>query len=288
MGEISATKGSTSVFSFEASLSRQLFGEVANLRKIVEACLANADPASVHALRVTSRHIRSLFFSYRPILKKDPRQSGEHQLRMLSERFADLNNIDAFTNQINAHLPDIHLEEISIAQSLLDTLSRDRKTLADEVTCANSKNEIDLILEELEKFALNPLIKKPVARLSNKDKRKLLNRCIRETWSTLATEITEISRKSTVEDLHQIRISAKYCRYVHALAFKYELVETRNRGVEHYAKGIQQVLGAYLDAIHLNDWINTQTYLPPEERGMARAWIAADLEFNFRELKKSK
>lgn len=287
MGNSWAASESSISFSLQAVLSRQLFGEIVTLRNRCEVCLSDFDSDAVRQVRVSVRKLRGLIYAYRPLLKKGSRQLAEMQLKTIGNLFVEVREIDVFAKMIEERLTDLDLDDIPIAQDLLSALSINRAKVTEKLKHEQISRQVSELITELEFFVLNPKMKNSINKLGTKDQHKLLTRCIKNMWAELSTKVTETSRKSTLTEIHDLRIAAKYCRYVYALGCKYNILEARNRGVEHYAEGIQQILGAYLDAINFNTWLDTQTYLAPAERRLARNWVAHDLEFNFRELRRS-
>lgn len=224
----------------------------AYLGEQVEALLA-ADPQvrregddAVHAMRVTSRRLRSALHTFAPLLDAAALGDLEPELAWLAAVLGDARDLEVLRDRLAAELDELPVELVlgPVRTRLLDEElgGGGLRAHAAAVESLGSRRYLTL-LDRLDALVAAP----PLTAAAGGPARTVLPALLRRSWKRLDHRAARAVASGDDRDLHDARKAAKRTRYT---AEAVEPVLGRRAGrLGEQAKEVQTVLGEHQDSV---------------------------------------
>lgn len=207
------------------------------------------DPEDVHQARVATRRLRSDLRTFRHLLDPDWTRSLRHDLRDVGRGLGAVRDTEVLLDRLRAHAERLPVADQGpakrIIQRLLQRWDEARAELLDALAGPQYVELLDRLVEAAHDPALLPDAEGPAA--------ELLPPVVREPWEHLRATVDELPDDPSDEQLHEVRIEAKRCRYAaEAVA---PAVGKRARAFAKAIADLQDVLGEHQDAVVAEAWL---------------------------------
>jgi CHAD domain-containing protein len=207
------------------------------------------DPEDVHQARVATRRLRSDLRTFRDLLDADWTRSLRRDLKGVAHQLGAVRDAEVLLDRLRGRTDRLAAADQPAARKIIQRLLRRwdeaRAELLDSLAGVRYAELLDRLVEAAAEPALLPGAEAPAA--------DVLPPLVREPWQQLSITVDELPDDPSDEQLHEIRIEAKRCRYAaEAVA---PAIGKRARA---FAKGIadlQDVLGEHQDAVVAEAWL---------------------------------
>jgi CHAD domain-containing protein len=207
------------------------------------------DPEDVHQARVATRRLRSDLRTFRDLLDPDWTRSLRQDLKGVGQELGAVRDTEVLLDRLRAHAERLPAADQSsakkIIQGLLQRWDEARAELLDALGSTRYAELLDRLVEAAREPALLPDAEGPAA--------DLLPPLVREPWEKLRDTVDELPDDPSDEQLHDVRIEAKRCRYA-AEAIS-PAVGKRARAFAKAIADLQDVLGEHQDAVVAEAWL---------------------------------
>jgi CHAD domain-containing protein len=210
------------------------------------------DPEDVHQARVATRRLRSDLRTFRDLLDADWTQSLRHDLKGVGHELGAVRDTEVLLDRLRAHVERLPTADQPAARKIVQRLLRRwdeaRSELLDALGSVRYAELLDRLVEAAREPALLPDADAEAA--------DVLPPLVREPWEQLRTTVDELPDDPSDEQLHEVRIEAKRCRYAaEAVA---PAIGKRARGFAKAIADLQDVLGEHQDAVVAEAWLREQ------------------------------
>ncbi|GAC1597591.1 MAG: CYTH and CHAD domain-containing protein [Acidimicrobiales bacterium] len=210
------------------------------------------DPEDVHKARVATRRLRSDLRTFRALL--DPEWAGDlrDELRWVAGLLGAVRDADVLIERLTMQARRLDPADHGPARSLLSGLDRRRDEARTELLVGMESSRYTALLDRLVVAARSPVL--VVAEVTPADSaREVLPGVVLRPWRHLASAVAALGDDPTDDQLHEIRIRAKRCRYAaEAVA---PVVGKQARTLAAAVAEVQGVLGDFHDAVVAGAWL---------------------------------
>lgn len=207
------------------------------------------DPEDVHQARVATRRLRSDLRTFRDLLDADWAHSLRRDLRGVAQELGAVRDAEVLLDRLRAHAERLSAADQApakrIIQTLLERRDEARVELLDELGSVRYAELLDRLVEAAHDPALLPDAEGPGA--------DLLPPLVRKPWEMLRATVDELPEDPSDEQLHEIRIEAKRCRYAAEAAAP--AIGKRARAFAKAIADLQDLLGEHQDAVVAEAWL---------------------------------
>ena len=209
----------------------------------------DADPEGVHQARVATRRLRSDLRTFAPLVAADWSRELREELGWLADALGRVRDGDVMLERLNRRLAELPEPAGRDAEPLLAALRGQRQqAFADLLDVLASDRYLGLLDRCVEAAQEPPLVGE--AELSAAE---VLPALVKRPWRKLEQAVGELSDPPVDEDLHQVRIQAKRCRYAaEAVA---PAIGKRAKTFAARVADLQEVLGDHNDAVVAEAWL---------------------------------
>lgn len=241
-------EGSTVVEVVRAAMSRsvlQILGHDLGVR-------LGDDPEAVHQARVATRRLRSDLRTYGPLLEPSWSEELSRQLKGVADALGGVRDTDVLLGRLQRSVAGLDERDAGAGSELLVRLeaSRDgRRALLLELL---ESRDYASLLERLVQAARAPSL----LEAGHRPAIEVLPSLVERPWRSLRKGAEAIRGDGPDEELHEVRVRAKRCRYaaeVAALAV--------GKPAARFARGVaavQEVLGDHQDAVVTEAWLRAE------------------------------
>jgi CHAD domain-containing protein len=246
------------------------------------------DPEEVHQARVATRRLRSDLRTYAPLLDEEWAGELRDELKWVAAGLGEVRDADVLLEGLERGVTRLHRQDASAGAALLDRLGAQRtaarRGLLEQLGDPRYAMLLDRLVEAFDPNRPEQVPAVPVgapAVIVSGDRWLLpeadapaaavLPTLVRKPWRHLCRAVEAVEPDGPDEELHEVRIRAKRCRYaaeVAALAV--------GRPAKRFAGAVaelQEVLGEHQDAVVAETWLRTAA----PELGPAEALVAGQL-----------
>lgn len=207
------------------------------------------DPEDVHQARVATRRLRSDLRTFHDLLDADWTQSLRRDLKGIAHELGEVRDTEVLLDRLRTHAEQLPAADRpaarKIIQRLLERWDEARAELRDALAGTRYAELLDRLVEAAREPALLPEAGGPAA--------ELLPPLARKPWEKLAATVDELPDDPSGEQLHEVRIRAKRCRYAaEAVA---PAIGKRARAFAKAIADLQDVLGEHQDAVVAEAWL---------------------------------
>ncbi len=250
------------------SAARAIVGRhLGRLRQHDPGTRLGEDPEALHDLRVAVRRLRAVVRVFAPAFPPRWREHLISELHWLGEITGPVRDLDVQLTRTQLYgraLPAGHRAGLAALRTYMDTERTRRR--ADLLAGLDSRRYFRLLLR-LEGFALarsqtpmrNAAAHEPITQAGAHHARRA--------WRRLRRRGNKIKGAPAPEDLHALRIRAKRLRYL--LEFLQELTGKRGRTLVKRLVRLQDLLGAYHDAVVTAEFVHRYAEGPGTQLGAA-------------------
>jgi CHAD domain-containing protein len=209
------------------------------------------DPEAVHQCRVATRRLRSDLRTFRPYLAADHTEPVRDELRWLGAALGAVRDADVLLARLRGLAQDVADDDRPAADRLLARLEGERGRAGDDLLATLGQDRYVALLETLVALARDPSLVGDADRPAAGVLAGLIDR----PWNLLQGEVAGLSDPPSDEELHQVRIRTKRCRYAaEAVA---PVAGTDAAVFAKATAGLQDVLGEHQDAAVAETWLRT-------------------------------
>jgi CHAD domain-containing protein len=214
------------------------------------------DAEDVHQARVATRRLRSDLRTFRPILDQAWAEGLRDDLRWLGGELGGVRDAEVLRDRLRAAAltlpaPDRH-SALSVVAPLVSQVRSARRHL---LTAIETDRYLDVI-DHLVAAARAPVL----AEMAASEAREVLPGLVRKPWKSLKAGAAACRGSVPDEQLHDLRIRAKRCRYAAEAA-----AAATGKYAARFARevaALQEVLGELHDAVVAETWLRERSTAP--------------------------
>jgi CHAD domain-containing protein len=246
------------------------------------------DAEDVHQARVATRRLRSDLRTYAPLLDEGWAREIRAELKWVADALGDVRDADVLLERLEeaaADLDPLDAEAMGgIVERLHDQRSEARARLSEVLDDRRYALLLDRLVEafgpsRVEEIPAVPagspatLVPADAWLLPGADERasEVLPALVRRPWKHLREAVAAVEPDGPDEELHQVRIRAKRCRYAAEVAAG--AVGKPAKRLASVVADLQEVLGEHQDAVVAQDWLRAAA----PELTSAEALVAGQL-----------
>lgn len=209
---------------------------------------------AVHQMRVATRRLRSDLRTFRTALDPGPANDLRGELGWLAGLLGAARDADVLGERLSIGSRELDPKRGQAMTEALATLDGQRASAHAALLQALSGDRYGVLRERLERL-LRADGALAIVNLGKADRpaREALPRVMRRTWRRLERRVASLAQPPEDEQLHEVRIAAKRCRYA-AEACAPVLGEPAER-LARACKRLQTVLGDLNDAVLAERWL---------------------------------
>jgi CHAD domain-containing protein len=225
------------------------------------------DPEDVHQARVATRRLRSDLRTFRDLLDADWAQGLRDRLKVVATALGGVRDADVLLERLHRQVTDLPADDRGPGEAVLDRLRAERDDARKRLAVVMDAPDYAVLLDDLVEAARNPVLTPETSGPAD----RVLPPLVERPWRHLARAAKAVGPDSPDDELHQVRIRAKRCRYaaeVVGLAV--------GRPAQRFADAVadvQEVLGDHQDAVVTQDWLRRHV----EGASPAQALVAGEL-----------
>ncbi len=207
------------------------------------------DPEDVHQARVGTRRLRSDLKTFRSLLDPEWLEEMRTELRWLGGALGEVRDADVLLERLRRQVASLAEADAPGAATLVRRLAHQRETGRAELLEAMSGPRYVELLDRLVAAAQDP----PLLPEADQKAATLLPNLVRKPWKKLARAVSALGDPPVDEELHNVRIQAKACRYaVEAVA---PVIGKPAKDMAKAVAEVQGVLGDHQDAVVAEGWL---------------------------------
>jgi CHAD domain-containing protein len=207
------------------------------------------DPEDVHQARVATRRLRSDLRTFRTLLDQERAVPLRDELKWAANLLGAARDADVLLERLRRDADNLPQRDAAAVGDLLRRLAGERDRARVRVREGFKSDRYVALIERLVGFAqVPPLVSGWAAPASD-----VLPGVVAPTWKHLQREVEQLSDPPRPDELHQVRIRAKRCRYA-SEAVAPAIGKDASRFASAIAE-IQSVLGDHHDAYVADAWL---------------------------------
>lgn len=229
------------------------------------------DIEDLHEFRVATRRLRSDLRTFHRLLDADWTALLRAELRWLGDEVGAVRDLDVLHVGLADAVEDMLEDDRSTGTRLVALVELERATARDRLMTALSSTRYLTLLDMLVEAAAAPKLAVPPETVEEQTG-QVIAELVRKPWKRLRRAANGLTRESTDEDLHAVRILAKHCRYGAEAAIPFD-----GHRAEPFAKAmkeLQEVLGNYNDSVVMESWLRQHAGADPSLGFVAGALCA--------------
>ena len=207
------------------------------------------DPEDVHQARVATRRLRSDLRTFKSLLDQEQAGPLRDELKWAGELLGAARDADVLLERLRADAERLPQRDAAAVAGLLRRLAAERDRARVRVREGLRTDRYVALVERLVAFAQVPPLVGDWARPA----RDVLPGLVAPTWKHLQRSVEGLSDPARPDELHQVRIRAKRCRYA-AEAVAPAVGKEASRLASAVA-GVQSVLGDHHDSYVADAWL---------------------------------
>ena len=255
--------------------------QVAISRSVLEIVTFDAgtrlgiEPEDLHVYRVATRRLRSDLRTFRSLLDRSWAQTLRGELRWIGAEVGVIRDLDVLRVRLGERIAKVADPEAADALELLAMVDKQRDAARVEMLGAMRSDRYIGLLENLIDAARAPKWRDGTD-VTDRDAARVFPSLVHKPWKNLRAAADDLTDDSSDEDLHDVRIVAKRCRYAVDAA---SLVCGRDaRRFATAIKAVQTVLGDHQDTVVTEAWLRRAAGERPSVGLLAGLLIANEIE----------
>ena len=167
------------------------------------------DPEDVHKCRVATRRMRSQLKAFSVAVEETWLEEVRFDLGWLAGGLGAVRDADVMMERIRRRVAELPPADTERASELVDRLYATRDDAAREVRAMLGSGRFHTLVERLRAAATDP----PVRAIGAEKAKELTAPLVLSSWSRLEKSVSSLPDCPSDEDLHEVRIKTKRCRY---------------------------------------------------------------------------
>jgi CHAD domain-containing protein len=224
------------------------------------------EPEDVHQARVATRRLRSDLRTFAPVLEPTFSEPIREELRWLGGELGAVRDAEVLAMRLHDRAAALPSQDVVVGMKVVSALDEQvqaaRSELADIIRTPRYVNLLDSLVDAAREPVLTEVAQQPAA--------EVCPGLVATPWRRLRRAVSRLGDPPADDELHQIRIRAKRCRYAaEAVA---PVLGKRATAFARAAASLQEVLGDFHDAVVAADWLRVHA-----GRGIRSAFVAGQL-----------
>jgi CHAD domain-containing protein len=232
---------------------------------------AGDDPEEIHQARVATRRLRSDLRTFRPLLDPEWVAGLRAELKWLADLLGVVRDVDVQLLQLRADVDQLAPSDARGADALLARLSAQQSAAHHALMDGMGGARYVALEDRLARAAADPHFSDPV----QVDLRAgpLVTPLVRGPWKHLSNAVDSLGKHPSDDDLHEIRIRVKRCRY--AAEAVTPAVGASARAFASAMGQVQDKLGIFHDAVVIDAWLRATIDGAPSSEALAAGQLIA-------------
>lgn len=211
--------------------------------------LLGEDAERVHQARVATRRLRSDLHTFGSLVDVEWKDLVRSELRWLGALLGAVRDTDVLTERLQRQAATLAPTDAARARPLFARLATSRESARSALVEAMAGDRYVALLDQLVAAASAPPLLSGADRLARDNAAEL----VRRPWKALSEGAGILGADSADQELHDLRIRAKRCRY--AVEAVSEVVGKPAIRFAREVAGLQSVLGDHQDAVIAEAWL---------------------------------
>ena len=220
------------------------------------------DPEDIHKSRVATRKMRSQLKSFSAAVDGAWLQDVRSELGWLADGLGAVRDADVMLLRLRKQATDLPSRDQGTASALIARLDATRGEAAAKVRTMMEGDRCRSLVARLLAGATDP----PVLPIGSERAEDLAAPMVSASWRRLERSVSALPRSPSDDDLHEVRIRTKRCRYTVEILIP--VIGGRSRRLSRSLTELQGVLG------DIHDSHGTQTWLRTSASSLAEALVA--------------
>jgi len=225
------------------------------------AC-SGTDPEDVHKSRVATRKMRSQLKSFSVAVDETWLRDTRSDLGWLADGLGAVRDTDVMLERIRKCAAGLSAEDGVAATALIGQLEAAREEAVQDLGTMMKDGRCRSLVTRLQAGAVNP----PVLPIASERAAELAPAFVSTAWRRLDRSVSALPRHPADDDLHEVRIRAKRCRYTTEI-----LRPVMGGDAQRLARALAELQGALGD---IHDSHSTQAWLRASPRSVDEALVA--------------
>ncbi|MGH9189752.1 MAG: CHAD domain-containing protein [Acidimicrobiales bacterium] len=233
--------------------------------------LLDGDPEDVHQARVATRRLRSDLHTFGALVDAEWMGHTRAELRWLGGLLGSVRDADVLDARLRRQVESLPADDMAGAQRFFDRLAAERATAKTALAAVMSGARYVALLDALVAASTSP----PLLPQAAEPAKDHVAGLARGPWRKLSTAASRVGDDAPDQELHDLRIRAKRCRYaVEAV----EVVVGRSaRQMADAVADLQTVLGDHQDAVVAEMWLRRAVALDAVQNEEPPSMAAGEL-----------
>jgi CHAD domain-containing protein len=228
------------------------------------------DPEDVHQARVGTRRLRSDLKTFKSLLHPEWLEATRTELRWLGGALGTVRDADVLLDRLRRQAASLADADAAGAATLVRRVTHQRELGRAELLAAMAGPRYVELLDRLVAGAQAP----PLLPEADQKAATLLPGLVRRPWKKLARAVDALGDPPVDQELHNVRIRAKACRYaVEAVA---PVMGKPATAMARAVAEVQGVLGDHQDAVVAEGWLREAAESPDVSQLVAGELIALE------------
>ncbi len=203
----------------------------------------NMDPEAVHQARVATRKLRSDLRTFGPLLREEWVRSLRAKIKWFTDELGAVRDADVLVGRLRRRAARLSIKDVRKVEAVIERFAKESHAARAELArVLREKRYLDL-LNDLVDAAADPRVEQPASEPAI----EMLPRLVEVPWKKLCKAIAQLDDNAQDEQLHQVRIKAKRCRYAAEA-----IVPVGGKPIARFARRVQRlqrILGELHDAV---------------------------------------
>ena len=207
------------------------------------------DAEDVHQARVATRRLRSDMRTFRSLLDQARARPLRDELKWLADLLGVQRDADVLLERLRRHADRLPQRDAAAVAGLLRRLAAERETARTKLLDGMRSDRYVALVERLVAFAQVP----PLIGRWAEPAASVLPGLVSPAWGHLRRTVARLDEPPPAEQLHEVRIRAKRCRYAaEAVA---PAVGKQAKRLASAVADVQSILGDHHDAFVAEGWL---------------------------------
>ncbi len=255
--------------SAAAAIRAAIAGSVIRLIRHDPGVRIGDDAEDVHQARVGTRRLRSDLRTFRSLLDRDWVRSTRAELRWLGGHLGEVRDADVLLERLRRQTSQLPARDAVAVAGLLRRLARQREAarerLLEATVSARYVELLDGLVADVASLPTLPESDEPAA--------AVFPSLVARPWKHLSKRVESLAVDPADEELHEVRILAKRCRYAAEAAAR--VVGKPARAWAKRLAEVQTVLGDHQDAVVAETWLREAAARAPAGQALVAGALIA-------------
>lgn len=224
------------------------------------------EPEDVHQARVATRRLRSDLRTFAPLVEPSFSEPLREELRWLGGELGAVRDAEVLAMRLRDRAAALPSQDVRVGMNVVSALDEQVQAARSELAQIIRTPRYVTLLESLVDAAREPVL----TETAQHPAAEVCPGLVATPWRKLRKSVSHLGDSPADDELHQIRIRAKRCRYAaEAVA---PVLGKRATAFARAAASLQEVLGDFHDAVVAAEWLRAHA-----GHGVRNAFVAGQL-----------